>query len=144
MKKVSTLHSEEIARIIKGGRLYRSRSLLVFVESLGQNGPEGDPRGNSGDESGFDPHKCSGGKIAFIAPKRLGSAVLRNRNKRLLRAGFSDALKSNAAKVLQTNNIILMATARTAEKKSDEIGVELKKVFSLVEKDQKEAKPKDC
>jgi len=140
MKKLSTLRSKEIARIIKGGRLYRSRSLLVFVEPL----QRGDLTNSftAGDSSDFC--KLSKGRVAFIAPKRLGTAVLRNRCKRLLRVGFRYATSSTVAKVVCSHNIILMATARTADKKFSEIGAELEKMLSLVIQDQKEARAKDC
>ena len=137
MTKFSTLRSEEIARIIKSGRLYRSRSLLVFVEPVTQDS-------SVSEHDVAVSHDAPFGKVAFIAPKRLGSAVLRNRCKRLLRAGFREIMESGGFRTVRPNNVILMANAKTASKNSCEIGKEIRGVVPRIAKDQEETKLKDC
>jgi ribonuclease P protein component len=66
---------------------------------------------------------CDGGdqgKVAFVAAKRLGNAVLRNRCKRVLREAshISDLPPVNT-------DIILFATRHTADASPDEVAHEL-------------------
>lgn len=56
------------------------------------------------------------GKVAFVAPKRLGNAPVRNRGKRVLReAARSCGLPRDGY------NMILFATDQTASKRTPEI-----------------------
>ena len=71
------------------------------------------------DEGGF-------GKVAFVAPKRLGNAVYRNRCKRVLReaarlSGFP----------LEGADVILLATRQTHESHPSEVG---RAIASLIER----------
>ena len=71
------------------------------------------------DEGGF-------GKVAFVAPKRLGNAVYRNRGKRVLReaarlSGFP----------LEGADVILLATRQTHESHPSEVG---RAIASLIER----------
>jgi ribonuclease P protein component len=122
MTKLKTLASKDIAAIIQNGRRYRSRSFLVFVEPLG-------------------PDTCcaasqKSGKVAFIAPKRLGNAVLRNRCKRLLRAGFAASRQcSEEDFIYDYFNIILMATPKTPKRSSVDIAEEMTQLFTGLLKD---------
>jgi len=118
MIKHDTLTSDEIARIIKSGRPQKSRSLFVFAEPLGLK---------SGQKRG---------KIAYIAPKRLGNAVCRNRSKRVLRAGISLALSKepNLLNVCDNNNIILMARADLKRVSSYQVAGELVQLLVKLEK----------
>jgi len=81
------------------------------------------------------------GKVAFIAPKRLGNAVLRNRCKRLLRAGLAKATEGTGlSSICDNNSIILMATPKTAERNSLQIGEE---TIELLTKSAVDAAHKD-
>lgn len=64
------------------------------------------------------------GKVAFVAAKRLGNAVFRNRCKRVLReaARLCDLPASGA-------NVILFATRSTYESTPAEVGVALQKLL---------------
>jgi len=117
MAKFSTLGSKEIEQVLQSGRRYRSRSLLMFVKPVQFTDNAG-----SGQELG---------KVAFIAPKRLGSAVLRNRCKRLLRAGLAKAREDRELNDMCDNySIILMATPKTAEQNSLQIKEEIAELLA--------------
>ena len=120
MAKFSTLSSKEIEQVLQGGRRYRSRSLLMFVKPV--------QFVDSVDTS----QKL--GKVAFIAPKRLGSAVVRNRCKRLLRAGLAKANEvAEISDICDSHSIILMATPKTAERNSLQIKEEIVELFAKVD-----------
>ena len=86
-----TLNSLEIEDTLKSGRRHRRRSFLIFIN---------------------EPKNQESGKVAFIAAKRLGNAVYRNRSKRILREAFRSAMKHDV--ICDKYNIILMATPNTA------------------------------
>ncbi|MCL2403883.1 MAG: ribonuclease P protein component [Coriobacteriia bacterium] len=118
MTRFTTLSSKGITATLQSGRRHRSRSLLAFVDALSNESSEG-------------PDSLLA-KIAFIAPKRLGNAVLRNRCKRLLRAGMTLALENARVRVIcDNNNIILMANPKTVEADSSQIAEE---IISILEK----------
>ena len=119
MARFHTLSSEDIQRVLQGGLRYRSRSLLMFAVPVQCKGDEGDSRGL--------------GQVAFIAPKRLGNAVLRNRCKRLLRAGLLMNRETFVSSGICDNySIIFMATAKTAEQSSLQIAKEIKQFFDSI------------
>lgn len=64
------------------------------------------------------------GKVAFVAPKRLGNAVYRNRCKRVLR----EAARSCGFPV-QSTRIILFATKATHESSPDEVSEALRSLL---------------
>jgi len=123
MTKFDTLSSKEIERTMKSGRRYRGRSLLVFVAPVTEVLKIADP---------ISLRKGKG-KVAFISPKRLGGAVLRNRCRRVLRAGLTSALgfeRSADYHILcEENNIILMAGALTLPLSSKQIAEEIAQIF---------------
>ena len=125
MARSSTLKSKDIARMMQNGRPVRSRSFLVFLEPLSDEDSDG--RSTS--------CKAEPGKIAFIAPKRLGNAVLRNRYKRLLRAAFDRAAKvSEDYYICDKNNIIFMAGNRLADQDFYDIANEMSEIFARAAK----------
>lgn len=89
----------DFERVFSGGRRYGSR--LVSITVL--KGDEGDT-----------------GKVAFVAAKRLGNAVYRNRCKRVLReAARAVGLPSEGS------SVILFATRRTHGSSPAEVGAAL-------------------
>ncbi|MCL2438815.1 MAG: ribonuclease P protein component [Coriobacteriia bacterium] len=123
MSQSSTLKSKDIARMMQNGRPVRSRSFLVFLEPLSDEDSDG--RSTS--------CEAEPGKIAFIAPKRLGNAVLRNKYKRLLRAAFDHAVKTSESHyICDKNNIIFMAGNRLAGQDFYDIANEMSEIFARV------------
>jgi len=114
MVKLTSLNSQNIAAVLKSGRRYPSRSLLVFVRRV---------------DAGRQ------GRLAVIAPKRLGLAVRRNRCKRLLRAGFAQVAREEGSSIYDNYDIILMATERTDQASSLQLADELKRVFAKLVQD---------
>lgn len=68
--------------------------------------------------------KASPGRVAFVAPKRIGNAVFRNRCKRVLReaARMCDLPKDGF-------DVILLATERTHDSSPSEVAVSLRKLL---------------
>ena len=119
MARFHTLSSEDIQRVLQGGRRYRSRSLLMFAKPAQC-------------KDGADDRQALG-QVAFIAPKRLGNAVLRNRCKRVLRAGLLMNRETFVSSGICDNySIIFMATAKTAEQSSLQIAKEIKQFFDSI------------
>jgi len=114
MVRSEALSSKDIARIIKSDRPYRRRSLFVFVE-----------KNTSENRVGF-------GGIAYIAPKRLGNAVARNRCKRVLRAGLVLAGDKDPIvfDTLNEYNVILMARCAFADVSAHQVANEIVDAFS--------------
>lgn len=122
MARFKTLNSEEIAQTLQNGRLYRSRSFLVFFAPI---------REVSDNNEILIDENLSLGKIAFIAPKKIGNAVLRNRCKRVLRAGFLNILDSEDIRdIYDKNNIILMSNMKTYRSTSIDVSDELISAFN--------------
>lgn len=87
----------EFEKVFSGGRRYNHR--LVRITVLRDCNDEG-----------------SLNKVAFVAPKRLGNAVFRNRCKRVLReAARMSALPSEGT------DVILFATKRTHDAHPEEV-----------------------
>lgn len=96
--------AREFERVFAGGQRYSHR--LVRITVL---------KGNEGD----------GGKVAFVAAKRLGNAVFRNRCKRVLReAARAERLPREGAR------IILFATRRTHDAAPEEVAQALESLLA--------------
>lgn len=90
----------EFEKVFSGGKRYNHR--LVRITVLKGHG-DGDS-----------------GRVAFVAPKRLGNAVFRNRCKRVLReAAHMAGLPSRGA------DVILFATGRTHDSSPREVSAAL-------------------
>ena len=68
------------------------------------------------------------GRVAFIAGKRLGGAVVRNRSKRVLRA----ALRASDGP-WRGFDVLLIATPRTAGSASDQLAPAIRKLEHRIE-----------
>ncbi len=62
------------------------------------------------------PSREAEGRVAFVAPKRIGNAVARNRSKRVLRACAAEAGFPERGK-----DVVLMATPHTKSAKHDDV-----------------------
>lgn len=90
---------KEFEKVFKSGRRLNGRNVRARVLSTGE-----------GDQ----------GMVAFVAPKRLGNAVYRNRCKRVLREAAREAQLPK-----EGMRIILMATQDTHDTKPHELAVSL-------------------
>lgn len=111
-KVITIASSEEIGRVLKKGR--RRNGGLLSVCYL--------PRFVS--EAREEPEALVG-RAAFIAGKKLGGAVWRNRSKRVLRAALREAGGTRAG-----YDLLLIANARTAASRSYEVAQELTMLLS--------------
>lgn len=66
-------------------------------------------------------------RLAFVAPKKVGNAVVRNRCKRVLRAAFKQTEWKNVNK-----DIILFATKKTKHATSQDVAEELQKLLKKI------------
>ena len=98
--------SEEISEILKKGKKYHSPLLTLFIRET----PE---------------HRDPSGRVAFIAAKRLGNAVWRNRSKRVLRAALRTSYVDYSG-----YDIILMAKKATQEAGSLEVSKEIVRLLT--------------
>lgn len=98
--------SEEISEILKKGKKYHSPLLTLFIRET----PE---------------HRDPSGRVAFIAAKRLGNAVWRNRSKRVLRASLRIAHIDYSG-----HDIILMAKHSTQEAGSSAVSIEIVRLLT--------------
>ncbi len=106
LRKVVTIASSEaIGDVLKKGR--RQNGSLLSLTYLSRSTEEALP-----------------GRVAFIAGKRLGGAVWRNRAKRVLRAALAQAGGPRAG-----YDLLLIAKPRTAASSSDEVARELTVLF---------------
>lgn len=98
--------SEEISEVLKKGKKLNGPLLTLFIRET----PE---------------HRDPSGRVAFIAGKRLGNAVWRNRSKRVLRAAF------HTAQVDTSNyDVILMAKKSTQEAGSNAVSEEIVRLLT--------------
>jgi ribonuclease P protein component len=75
------------------------------------------------------PHgRDPGGRVAFIAGKRLGNAVLRNRAKRLLRAALRQA-----GGPWPGHDVALIAQRRLLDVTSDQVAGDIRSLMKRVE-----------
>ena len=86
----------EFEKVFKAGRRYSHPLLRIRVLHHDEGG--------------------SGGQVAFVAPKRIGRAPVRNRGKRVLRAAAA-----SCGLPAEGTSVILLATDRTAASKSYEV-----------------------
>ena len=103
--------NNEISQIFNIGKRYQSRFAVAIV-------------------SESTKRHDSQGRVAFIAGKKLGNAVTRNRSKRILReaadvCGFP----------LYNKDILIIATKSTTTAKSDQCVSSLHTIKTLIEKD---------
>ena len=94
---------QDFERVFSRGRRYTNRLVRMTVAVADEGNP---------------------GRIAFVAPKRLGHAVFRNRCKRVLR----EAARTMGMP-LEKHDIILFATRDTHDAKPDEVGAALQKLL---------------
>lgn len=94
---------QDFERVFSRGRRYTNRLVRMTVAVADEGNP---------------------GRIAFVAPKRLGNAVFRNRCKRVLR----EAARTTGMP-LEKHDIILFATRDTHDAKTDEVGAALQKLL---------------
>jgi len=93
--------SREIDAIFRGGKRTANSSLIVLTRST---------------PTGRDPR----GRVAFVAGKKLGSAVTRNRSKRILREAVN-----RARGPWPGVDVVLIARARTRLLSAPEVDREL-------------------
>jgi len=95
---------------MKKGRRHRAKTALLYVVATESE---------------------QAGKVAFIAPKRLGNAVARNRSKRVLRAAFDEVYTQSKEMraYCRDHNVIVMATQFTAQVKSSSASEDIKHMF---------------
>ena len=98
--------SDDISEALKKGKKYHNSLFTMFVRVT----PE---------------HRDPSGRVAFIAAKRLGNAVWRNRSKRVLRAAFRDA-----GGVIPGYDIILMAKLSTQRAGSTAVSAEIMRTLA--------------
>lgn len=98
--------SEDISVVLKKGKKFHSPLFTMFMMKT----PE---------------HRDPCGRVAFIAAKRLGNAVWRNRSKRVLRAAFRDA-----SALTHGYDIILMAKRSTEKAGSLAVSEEIVRILS--------------
>ena len=110
LRKVVTIaSSDEIGRVLKKGR--RQNGDLLSLQYLSRATEK--------------TEELPAGRVAFIAGKRLGGAVWRNRAKRVLRAALSQAGGPRAG-----YDLLLIANARTAASSSCDVAQELTTLLS--------------
>ena len=94
----------EFERVFKAGRRFSHPLLRIRVLHHDEGG--------------------SGGQVAFVAPKRLGNAPVRNRGKRLLR----EAARS-CGLPFPSYSVIMLATDQTASSKMQDVERALSKLL---------------
>lgn len=94
---------KEFERVFTGGRRYNHQ--LVRITVL---------KGNEG----------ATGRVAFVAPKRLGNAVYRNRCKRVLREAARRASLPS-----ERGDVLIFATRRTHDSSPSEVGAALESLL---------------
>jgi len=116
-RKLSTITSSEtIGQVLKKGRRVNGALLSLYYRA-------GQAQTHRGPEE--QRALAQEGRVAFIAGKRLGTAVLRNRSKRVLRAAFDAAGGTRAG-----YDVLLVANSRTARSSSREVAQELSVLLS--------------
>ena len=90
--------SADIDKMFQEGTHFNSKKLSIITYAS--------------DLSGRDPS----GRVAFIAGKRLGNAVVRNRNKRVLRAAAYEA-----GLPVEGYDVVLIANRATATSSHDDV-----------------------
>ena len=98
--------SDEISRVLKEGKRYNHSLCTIYILKT----PE---------------YRDPSGRVAFIAAKRLGNAVWRNRSKRVLRAALRTSYVDYSG-----YDIILMAKKATQEAGSLEVSKEIVRLLT--------------
>lgn len=93
----------DFERVFSRGRRYNDALLRIRVATRDEGGP---------------------GRVAFVAAKRLGNAVFRNRCKRVLR----EAARSCSLPV-DGCDVLLFSTAQTHDSTPEQVGVSLRKLL---------------
>lgn len=103
---ISIRSSNEIGAVLRTGKRYASPAVTAFIART----PE---------------QRDRSGRVAFIAPKRLGNAIVRNRGKRLLRAAYATLPATHPGV-----DVILMANAASASMSMRDVAQDMQKVLS--------------
>jgi ribonuclease P protein component len=131
MRAVPTLSSsEDIARVLKTGRRFSAPALRLYARRL----PAAQ---TSGSQSAALVSDNEGerffGRVAYIAGKKQGNAVWRNRAKRVMRAALNDVnIRSQCHAVLEEYNILLVANKTTASLSSSAVCADLQTLLAKV------------
>lgn len=96
--------SQQISDVLSKGKKIQSPLLTLFICKATDRDPQG--------------------RVAFIAGKKLGNAVWRNRAKRVLRAAFREAGVSIAGQ-----DVIFMAKKSTPEAGSTAVSIEIARLL---------------
>lgn len=101
---METLKTTEFAKVFSRGKRLNDPLLRIRVAGNDEGGP---------------------GRVAFVAPKRLGNAVYRNRCKRVLREGAR-----MAGLPVQGSDVILFSTPKTHESSPAQIAQALGRLLA--------------
>ena len=91
---------QDFERVFSRGRRFNHRLVRITVAASGEGGP---------------------GRVAFVAPKRLGNAVFRNHCKRVLREAAREAGLPS-----EDHDVIMFATHATHDAKPSDVSVALR------------------
>lgn len=97
--------SNEIGHVLKEGRRKSSAFITIYSKKT-------------------PAQRDQSGRVAFIAAKKHGNAVWRNRSKRIMRAAFSELEQS-----FEGLDLVLVASKRLHEVNSRELAVEIRNLL---------------
>lgn len=98
--------SNEIGAVLRGGIRKSAHAVAIYYSET----PE---------------QRDQSGRVAYIAGKKLGGAVWRNRSRRVLRAALR-----GAGGVVPGYDILLVANARTSEIGTEAVAVEIARILA--------------
>jgi len=124
---ITIASSEEVGRVLKKGRRVSGSLLSLYYLSRHSEEAHEALEGRAMAEDCVAPEGrvVPEGRVAFIAGKKLGGAVWRNRSKRVLRAALRQAGGTRAG-----YDLLLLANSRTATSTSPEVAQELTMLLS--------------